>query len=174
MAEGANATHITGKERRDALTNLDSTDRRLLELLQEGLPIVPEPYREIADALGISHREALERVARLKGIGLIRRLSGFFRSEKLGYCSVLCAMRVPEEHIGQVSEFLRGVPGVTHNYIREHALNMWFTLIYRDEAEARRVIRDLERSGWTDRVLRFARARTFKIRAAFPVEEGQV
>ena len=156
------------------MTNLDSADRRLLELLQEGLPIVPEPYREIADALGISHQETLERVARLKETGLIRRLSGFFQSEKLGYRSVLCAMRVPEEHIEQMSELLRGVPGVTHNYLREHALNMWFTLIYRDEAEARRVIRDVERSGWADRVFRFERTRTFKIRAMFPMEDETV
>lgn len=153
------------------MLTLDQTDRRLLEILQEGLPIVAEPYREIAGKLDIPRHEVLERVAQLKERGLIRRLSGFFRSEKLGYRSVLCAVRVPEERIGRVSELLDAVPGVTHNYLREHALNMWFTLIYREEAEAERVIRDIERSAETNRVFRFERTRTFKIRAAFPFGE---
>lgn len=153
------------------MLTLDRTDSRLLELLQEGLSIVAEPYREISGKLDIPHHKVLERIAQLKERGLIRRLSGFFRSEKLGYHSVLCAVRVPEERIGRVSELLDAVPGVTHNYLREHALNMWFTLIYREEAEAERVIRDIEQSAGTSRVFRFPRTQTFKIRAAFPFGE---
>ncbi len=150
------------------MMELDTADRRLLELLQDGLPICAEPYRELGQALGgLSAREVLDRTARLEQMGLIRRLSGFFNSRALGYESQLCAMTVPEENIDAMAALMQGYPGITHNYLRSHRLNMWFTLCCPGPDASDRVIRELEASGLAGRILRFPCTRRYKIRVAF-------
>ena len=154
------------------MRELDRIDRELLNLLQEGLPLTEEPYRDLGNMLGgLPPREVLVRIIRLQEDGWIRRLSGFFNSDALGYYSLLCAMRVSEEHLEEMSALIRTIPGITHNYLRDHDLNMWFTLSCRSREEIDRLIEHLESSGWTDRVYRFERIQQFKIHAAFDMRE---
>ncbi len=154
------------------MRELDSIDRILLNQLQEGLPLTAEPYRDLGGMLGgLSQQEVLARITRLKEDGWIRRLSGFFHSAALGYQSLLCAMRVSEEHLEEMSALIRTIPGITHNYLRDHDLNMWFTLSCRSQEELDSVIERLEASGLTDRVYRLERMRQFKIHAAFDMRE---
>lgn len=61
--------------------------------------------------------------------GLIRRLGANFQSAKLGFRSTLCAAKVPEEQLEQFIAEVNAIPGVTHNYLRNHSYNIWFTLI---------------------------------------------
>ena len=154
------------------MRELDSTDRALLNLLQEGIPLTEEPYRDLGEQLGgLSAQEVITRIARLREDGWIRRFSGFFHAAALGYHSLLCAMQVPEEHVEEMAALIRTIPGITHNYLREHELNMWFTLSCRRQDDLDQVIGRLESTGWTDRVYRFERLRQFKIHAAFDVRE---
>ena len=156
------------------MRELDNTDRALLNLLQEGLPLTEEPYRVLGEKLGgLTQQEVLARVIRLREDGWIRRLSGFFHAASLGYHSLLCAMRVPEEHLEEMAALINTIPGITHNYLRDHELNMWFTLSCRSRAELDRVIVRLETSGWTEHVYRFERIRQFKVHAAFDMKEGR-
>lgn len=151
---------------------LDQTDRDLLNLLQEGLTLTAEPYRDLADQLGgITQEELFRRVTRLREEGWIRRLSGFFQSSRLGYQSLLCAMRVPERHIEEMAGLILGIPAITHNYLRDHPLNMWFTVCCQSTDEVDRIIALLESSGWTDRIFRFERTKQFKIHARFDLRE---
>ena len=147
---------------------MDDKDRRLLARLQQGLPLCPRPWQAVAEELGdFTENEVLRRVRRLKDEGLIRRMTGFFRSDALGYRSTLCAMRVDPAHIDAMAAYLDALPGVTHNYLRDHAYNMWFTLTVRDPEEQAWVLRDIERTGWTERVLQFDRTQSYKIHATF-------
>ncbi len=156
------------------MRELDSTDRILLNLLQEGIPLTEEPYRDLGERLGgLSAQEVITRITRLRKDGWIRRFSGFFHASALGYHALLCAMRVPEEHVEDMAALIRTIPGITHNYLRDHTLNMWFTLSCRRQEDLDRVIERLESSGWTDRVCRFERLRQFKIHAAFDVREEE-
>ena len=152
---------------------MEQTDIKLLTLLQKEIPLIPDPYAGIASMLdgSISRQEVLSRAAQWKESGMIRRISGFFDPGRLGYRSVLCAMTVAEEHLEEMADLLEGFPGITHNYLRDHTLNMWFTLSCRRQEDLDRVIGQLESSGLTDRVYRFERLRQFKIHAAFDVRE---
>ena len=152
---------------------MEQTDIKLLTLLQEGIPLIPEPYAEIAAGLGgsISPQEVLYRTAQWKNSGMIRRICGFFDSARLGYRSLLCAMTVAEEHLEEMAALLEGFPGITHNYLRAHTLNMWFTLCCRDSAEEDRIIGRIEASGWTGQVLRFQKTSLIKIRTMFVPEQ---
>lgn len=108
---------------------MDAIDRRLLDIIQTGFPIEPRPYAVLGEALGITEAEALARVRALRERKVIRRLGANFDSWKLGFRSTLCAAKVPADRIDDfVAEVNRHV-GVTHNYLRNHEYNIWFTCI---------------------------------------------
>lgn len=108
---------------------LDATDRAILSMIQSSFPIEPRPYAIIGKETGISEQEALDRVRSLKKRRIIRRLGANFQSAKLGFRSTLCAAKVPAEAMDAFVAEVNSHPGVTHNYLRNHDYNIWFTCI---------------------------------------------
>jgi siroheme decarboxylase len=108
---------------------LDPTDLRLVEALQQQTPLTADPFGEIARSLEIEPADALHRAARLCGPGgIIRQISAIFDSGSLGYRSSLVAARVDETQLDHAAQVISDHPGVSHNYRRNHAYNLWFTL----------------------------------------------
>ncbi len=110
------------------MTPLDDTDRRLLNRLQEDLPLTPRPYADVADELGMSEQDLLNRIERLKTDRVITRFGPFFDAAAMGGDFCLCAMAVPEADFETVLTKVNAHPEVAHNYERTHRLNMWFVL----------------------------------------------
>ena len=108
---------------------LDATDRVILGMIQSSFPIDSRPYAIIGKEAGISEQEALDRVRRLKQRRIIRRLGANFQSAKLGFRSTLCAAKVPEDALDAFVAEVNSHTGVTHNYLRDHEYNIWFTCI---------------------------------------------
>jgi DNA-binding Lrp family transcriptional regulator len=108
---------------------MDSTDKRLLDAIQSDFPLAPRPYAILGERLGVSEQEAFDRVQELKKQKIIRRVGANFQSAKLGFRSTLCAAKVPPEKIDAFTVEVNAQPGVTHNYLRKHAYNVWFTCI---------------------------------------------
>ena len=107
---------------------LDDADRAILNALQDGLPICPHPFAEIAAALHLDEAELIARIARLREIGAVTRFGPFFDAEAMGGAFCLCAMAVPQERFDEVMTLVNARPEVAHNYERLHRLNMWFVL----------------------------------------------
>ena len=107
---------------------LDETDRRLINALQGDFPLVAEPYREVAESLGLSEAEVLEQLDSLLERRVLTRFGPMFQIERAGGAFVLAAMQVPEADFDRVVAQVNAFPEVAHNYRREHALNMWFVL----------------------------------------------
>ena len=107
---------------------LDETDRRIVNALQGGFPLVAEPYREVAAGLGLNEAELLPRLERMLAARVLTRFGPMFQVERMGGAFVLAAMRVPEADFERVAAQVNGLPEVAHNYRREHAFNMWFVL----------------------------------------------
>lgn len=142
---------------------MDNLDRQILDTIQSRFPITKEPFRELAGSLEISESEVISRIKRLKKEGIIRRLGAIFDSKKLGYASTLVAMRVPEDRLEEVAKAINEFPGVTHNYARDHAYNLWFTLVARSAEEIERILEKIKRrTGVTD-VLSLPAIKLFKI-----------
>ncbi|MBE6441278.1 MAG: Lrp/AsnC family transcriptional regulator [Desulfovibrio desulfuricans] len=149
---------------------LDSLDRKLLDIIQTGFPLVPRPYAVLGEQLGIPEEEALARVRDLKARRVIRRLGANFQSAKLGFVSTLCAAKVPEDRLDAFVERVNACPGVTHNYLREHAYNIWFTLISPSREEARDTLNAITADTGIA-ILNLPATRLFKIRVDFRMEE---
>ena len=108
--------------------DLDAPDRAIMNRLQDGLPLVSEPFADIAEELGLTVDDLLARVSRLRETGAITRFGPFYDAAALGGAFCLCAMAVPEARFDAVTEQVNALPEVAHNYSRAHRLNMWFVL----------------------------------------------
>jgi DNA-binding Lrp family transcriptional regulator len=117
------------RSRRDgAAVALDELDRRLLNLMQGSFPIEPRPYAAVARAAGIPEERVLERVRELSEQRIIRQVTPIYDTRALGYSSMLVAAKVDPEHPWRAAKIVNSHPGVSHNYLRNHDFNMWFTL----------------------------------------------
>ncbi len=142
--------------------NLDTTDRRILNALQDGFPLVAEPFAQVASDLGLSEDDLLARLGRMKEKRVITRFGPFFDAQAMGGAFCLCAMAVPEAEFEIVLTKVNARPEVAHNYERSHRLNMWFVLATETEEEIEAVASSLERETGL-RVLRFPKLREFFI-----------
>ena len=107
---------------------MDDLDRRLINRLQLGLPLVRQPWQALADELDSSSTELLDRLHELLNDGVLTRFGPMFDIDRLGGAFTLAALAVPEPRFDTIAELLAAMPEVAHNYRREHAWNMWFVL----------------------------------------------
>lgn len=146
---------------------LDDIDRAILNRIQSDFPITSHPYLAIADDLGLSEKDVLKRIARLKKKGIIRRIGGNFVPEKLGFVSTLCAAKVPEDKIDSFAREINRYPGVTHNYQRDNKFNIWFTFIAPSMEEIKANLEDISRKTGITEIINLPATKVFKIRAHF-------
>jgi siroheme decarboxylase len=114
----------------EKMTPLDNLNIRLLNAIQEQIPLVDQPFAAIAQQLGMDESEVLRRLTELKSPPkpVIRQISAIFDSRALGYQSCLVAAKVEESNLEHAVAVINAHPGVSHNYQRNHAYNLWFTL----------------------------------------------
>ena len=102
--------------------------KQLCNVLQEGLPICSRPFDDLAKFLNSDEKTVLQEIEALKRVGVIRRICALINSRALGRASTLVAVHIPEENLGEVTETVNSLENVSHNYLREHYYNLWFTL----------------------------------------------
>lgn len=136
---------MTGRNSALSKINMDKHDAALINLLQDGLPLVARPFADVGEKLGISDRNVVERVDRLRRSGIFTRFGPFFDASAMGGAFCLCAMAVPQDHFDEVANLVNAHIEVAHNYERAHRLNMWFVLATQTNARIDEVVRDIER-----------------------------
>jgi siroheme decarboxylase len=107
---------------------LDDLDKRLLNLMQGSFPIASRPYQHVASHAGVTEDEAMARVKRLLDERIIRQVTPIFDTRALGYSSMLVAAKVDPENPWRAANVINEHPGVSHNYLRNHEFNIWFTI----------------------------------------------
>ncbi len=149
---------------------LDSIDKKILDIIQTNFPLATNPYQIIGEQVGISAREALEKVINLKKVGIIRRLGANFQSKKLGFRSTLCAAKVPQEKMDIFIKEVNAKKGVTHNYLRDHTYNIWFTLIGPSWDSVCKTLDDITAKTGIN-ILNLPAKKMYKIKVNFAMEE---
>ena len=107
---------------------MDDIDRNIVNLLQGGFPISERPYRQVAQSLGLTEDQLIERIRRMLDEGVLTRFGPLYQAERLGGAYTLAAMKAPAQEIERVAMAVNRLPEVAHNYEREHAFNLWFVL----------------------------------------------
>ena len=108
--------------------DLTSQEKKLLNLIQWEFPLCERPFAELGAKVGISEAQAISITQKLKEERIVRQISAIFDTRSLGYRSMLVAMNVEPERDGEAAAIINEHPGVSHNYRRNHELNIWFTV----------------------------------------------
>jgi DNA-binding Lrp family transcriptional regulator len=154
--------------------NLDSVDRKLLNLMQAGFPLVGEPYADLGMRSGIDGDEVLRRIARLKSEGILRQISPVFNTRSLGYQTTLVAIRVGENQLDRAEGLIAEHPGVSHGYERDHYFNLWFTLAAPAGVDLQMELQQLTGPLEAEAVLALPAIKLFKIGTYFDMDgDGQ-
>ncbi len=153
---------------------LDDTDKRLMNLLQSSFPLAPEPFAPVAAEAGLSIEETLERTQRLLDGRIIREITPIFDTRALGFDSMLVAAKVDSEHPHRAAKIINAHPGVSHNYLRTHEFNLWFTIATPPDSElglqgSLDVLRDLTGA---ESIRQLPTLKLFKINMNLEMEKG--
>jgi siroheme decarboxylase len=157
-----------------AAVPLDETDRRLLNLLQGSFPLAERPYAEVARLAELPEDEVLRRTARLLDERIIREITPIFDTRVLGYKSMLVAAKVDPEHPWRAGKIINSHPGVSHNYLRDHDFNIWFTIATEPGSKLglEGTLEVLQRLTGAESVRQLPTLRLFKIRMDLEMEKG--
>jgi DNA-binding Lrp family transcriptional regulator len=142
---------------------MDNLDKRLLNVIQADFPLVSRPFQALGAPLSLAEAEVIDRIARLKKQRIIRQISAIFDTRSLGYRSSLVAMRVRPERLDAAAAVVNSHPGVSHNYKREHAFNLWFTLAVPPTSDFEWTVQHLHAMAGADSTRVLPTLRLFKI-----------
>ena len=106
----------------------DSIDREIMNRVQSAFPLVVEPFKEIADKIGTTEQDVIDRLGILRSKNVVRQIGAIFDTRTLDYQSMLVAMRFPEDRLDKAARLLNRHPGISHNYERDGYFNLWFTI----------------------------------------------
>jgi DNA-binding Lrp family transcriptional regulator len=153
---------------------LDDLDRRLLNLMQGSFPLAPRPYAAVAAAAEISEDETLRRVERLVRERIIREVTPIYDTRALGYQSMLVAAKVDAEHPHRAAQVVNSHPGVSHNYLRTHDFNLWFTIAVEPDSRLGLdgTLDVLQRLTGAESIRQLPTLKLFKIRMDLEMEKG--
>jgi siroheme decarboxylase len=172
-AERASAAIPKTRSRKDgAAVPLDDLDRKLLNLMQGSFPIIPRPYRRVAELSEVAEAEVMSRVQRLLEKRIIRQVTPIFDTRALGYSSMLVAAKVDPEHPHRAAEVINAHPGVSHNYLRNHDFNLWFTIATEPDSRLglAGTLEVLAREAGAESVRQLPTLKLFKIRMDLEME----
>jgi DNA-binding Lrp family transcriptional regulator len=161
------------RSRKDgAAVALDDLDRRLLNLMQGSFRLEPRPYAAVARDAGVSEEEAMSRVGRLVDERIIREITPIYDTRALGYSSMLVAAKVDAEHPHRAAQVINEHPGVSHNYLRNHEFNLWFTLAVEEHSRLglQGTLDVLQRLTGAESIRQLPTLKLFKIRMDLEME----
>jgi siroheme decarboxylase len=164
----------TRSRRGGSAVPLDEADKKLLNLLQGSFPLVQRPFAQVAQAAALPEPEVLARTQRLLDERIIREITPIFDTRVLGYSSMLVAAKVDPEHPWRAAKIINSHPGVSHNYLRDHEFNLWFTIATEPGSKLglQGTLDVLQRLTGAQSVRQLPTLRLFKIRMDLEMEKG--
>ncbi len=163
------------RSRRDgAAVPLDDLDKRLLNLMQGSFPLASRPYEHVAALAEVPEGDVLRRVQRLIDERIIRQVTPIFDTRVLGYSSMLVAAKVDPENPHRAAAVVNSHPGVSHNYLRNHDFNMWFTIATEPDSKLglQGTLDVLQELTGAESVRQLPTIKLFKIRMDLEMEKG--
>ncbi len=163
------------RSRKDgAAIALDDTDKRLMNLLQSAFPLDPQPYRVLAVEAELDLDELMARTQRLVSERIIREITPIFDTRALGYESMLVAAKVDSANPHRAAKIINSHPGVSHNYLRTHEFNLWFTIATPPDSELglQGTLEVLQRLTGAESIRQLPTLKLFKINMNLEMEKG--
>ncbi len=163
------------RSRKDgAAAPIDEVDRKVLNFMQGKFPLEAKPYAAVAQLAGLTEAEVLARAQRLLDDRIIRQVTPIYDTRALGYGSMLVAAKVDPEHPWRAAKVINAHPGVSHNYLRNHDFNMWFTIAVEEESRLglQGTLDVLQELTGAESIRQLPTLKLFKIRMDLEMEKG--
>ncbi|MDQ3933736.1 MAG: AsnC family transcriptional regulator [Actinomycetota bacterium] len=172
MAELTRARPKLRSRRDGAAVPLDDLDRKLLNLLQGSFPLEPRPFLRVAELAEVAEDEVLARTQRLLDERIIRQVTPIFDTRALGYKSMLVAAKIDPENPHRAAKVVNAHPGVSHNYLRNHDFNLWFTIAVEPDSRLglEGTLEVLGREAGAESIRQLPTLKLFKIRMDLEME----
>jgi DNA-binding Lrp family transcriptional regulator len=152
---------------------MDDTDRKLLNVLQSSFPLTEEPFQDIGLKVGVPEGEAIARVRALKETNVVRQIGAIFDTRRLGYKTVLVAMRFPPDRLDDAAQIINEHPGVSHNYARSGPYNLWFTVAVPSNVSLEDTVQEMAERTGADMFRLMPTIRFFKIGVNLDMVKGE-
>jgi chlorite dismutase/DNA-binding Lrp family transcriptional regulator/nitrite reductase/ring-hydroxylating ferredoxin subunit len=152
---------------------MDPIDKKLVNTMQWKFPVVSRPWQALAEEVGTTEADVMQRIARLREIGVVRQISPIFDTRKLGYKSSLVAVRAAPERLEEAAAVINSHPGVSHNYRRDHYFNMWFTIAVPPEQDLETEVKRLTERAGVDKVRMLPTLKMYKIAVKLDLEQDE-
>ena len=146
---------------------IEQSDKKILNLLQRDFPLTPRPFAVIGEKLGISEAEVIARLKRMKSKNLIRRIGSTLDTGRVGMGSTLVALHAPKQKINKAARIINAYGNVTHNYLRNHYYNIWFTLTAKTRRELMRIIKNIKKRAAIEEMMELPARKLFKREVVF-------
>jgi DNA-binding Lrp family transcriptional regulator len=168
------ATPKVRSRKHGAAIPLSELDKRLLNLMQGRFPLETRPYAAVAALAEVSEEMVLERVRRLVDERIIRQVTPIYDTRALGYASMLVAAKVDPENPWRAATVINAHPGVSHNYLRNHEFNIWFTLATEPDSALglQGTLDVLQQETGAESIRQLPTLKLFKIRMDLEMEGG--
>ncbi len=144
-------------------------ERQVAQAVQDDFPVRERPYLRIAESLAATEDEVLAALRALRDRGVLRDASPVLNPRALGYVTTLACLTVPPERVDEVAAILNAYDEVTHNYLRDHPVNVWFTLVAESRARVAEILREVEARTGLGPIRDLPSGRVLKLRAVFEV-----
>ncbi len=133
------------------MKELSETYRRILRALQDDLPLVEDPFAQIARKCGTDEQEVLRVVERYRSLGVIRRFGASLRHHQAGFAvNGMSVWRVPTERMEEVGNIMAAFAQVSHCYERPSFpgfdYNLFAMIHGRSREEVEGVVADIARA----------------------------
>jgi len=124
---------------------LNKFQKELCNIIQYPLPMCRSPFAIIAERLSSDEATVISQLQELKSLGIIRRFSASINYHALGKVAALVTASVPNDDLTTVTAVINALPGVSHNYLRDHKYNLWFTLQADNNEQIEKLLTNLSR-----------------------------
>tara|TARA_R110001583_G_scaffold38125_1_gene123160 strand:+ start:11799 stop:12329 length:531 start_codon:yes stop_codon:yes gene_type:complete len=166
--ENKNKSSGISKSRKCQTVELSTLEKKLINLLQHGLPVCERPFAQIADEVSSTEQEVIECLNKLRSEKVLTRFGPMFDAASLGGAFTLAALAVPEEDFDFVTEQVNSFDQIAHNYRRDHDFNMWFVIATESAEEIEQVAQAIE-SKTGLKVLNVPKLKEFYVNLYLPV-----
>ncbi|MFC1506381.1 uroporphyrinogen-III synthase [Thermoproteota archaeon] len=158
-------------EKKDKIKNLglEKLDFKILEALQFDFPLVEDPWESMAEKLGVDSQNLLSRIKRMIELGIIRKIGCFPNLKRIGFtASTLIGVKIQEDKLKEITNIINECNSVSHNYLREHQFNLWFTITAKDNEEIQDIIESVKNVGISEEdILNLPVVKSFKTDVRF-------
>lgn len=148
---------------------MDVNDKNfeLLKIIQTDFPLVGKPFYEISTKISMNPDEIIDTVITLMENRVIRNIGPVFESSMLGYVSTLAAVSVESHKVPELAAAMIDINEITHNYMRNHQINLWFTITARNRERIDEILYNIKRFPGVYFTIELPMVTAYKIRAVF-------